>query len=324
MKLENKKTQRLGYITGIGSGMTWGLDTVLIGTAMACSPFVNDPVLLLAGAFVCSMLHDFFAALWMLLFMGFKGELKNLIPAFKIKDAWFCILGAVFGGPLAMSFYMMAIGEGGPALTATVTAIYPLLGSAMAVFILKERIQMQGWIGLLICIFGIILVGYLPNDNSQINISNGIMLSLIAAIGWATEAVVCGYGMKNDKISPQMALLIRELTSALAYIVLIVPIMSGAFQAGFQGVSAVISDNTAILLIVAAAFVGVSSFLMWYTSINSIGAAKALCFNVTYSFWAVVFTFIFLQSELTLNIVIGSILIISGVTVATLVKRKAE
>lgn len=65
-----------------------------------------------------------------------------------------------------------------------------------------------------------------------------------------------------------------------------------------------------------------SSFLMWYTSIDLIGAAKALCFNVTYSFWAVVFTFFLIGSKLTWNIVGGSLMIIVGVTLATLIKKK--
>ena len=132
MKANTSALMRKGYTTGVLSGMTWGLDTVLIGVAMAMAPFVENPVLLVGGTFICSMLHDAFAALWMLIIMGCKGRLKELWPAFKSKDGLYCALGALFGGPLAMTFYMLAIANGGAALTATVTACYPLLGSAMA------------------------------------------------------------------------------------------------------------------------------------------------------------------------------------------------
>ena len=75
------------------------------------------------------MLHDVFAAIWMLIIMGAKGRLKDFPRLYRSRDGKFCALGALFGGPLAMTFYMMSISKGGPALAATVTACYPLQGA---------------------------------------------------------------------------------------------------------------------------------------------------------------------------------------------------
>lgn len=313
---------RKGYTTGVFSGMTWGLDTVLIGVAMAMSPFVDNPILLVGGTFICSMLHDAFAALWMLIIMGYKGRLRDFWPAIKSKDGLFCALGALFGGPLAMTFYMLAIAKGGAALTATVTACYPLLGSAMAMIILKEKVRLRGWLGLLICILGIVYIGYTPESSTNVNIVGGIMLAAVAAIGWATEGVVCGYGMKAGNVDPQMALLIRELTSGVSYILIVAPIMLGGYGDMVAGTMAVFGDTTCWLTLLFTALIGMSSFFCWYTAIDLIGAAKALCLNVTYSFWAVVFTFILVGSALSVNIIVGSVLVVTGVTVATLVSRK--
>lgn len=44
MKANTSALMRKGYTTGVLSGMTWGLDTVLIGVAMAMAPFVENPV----------------------------------------------------------------------------------------------------------------------------------------------------------------------------------------------------------------------------------------------------------------------------------------
>lgn len=321
MKANTSALLRKGYTTGVLSGMTWGLDTVLIGVAMAMAPFVENPVLLVGGTFICSMLHDAFAALWMLIIMASKGRLKDLLPALKSKDGLFCALGALFGGPLAMTFYMLAIAKGGAALTATVTACYPLLGSAMAMVILKEKVRLRGWLGLLICILGIIYIGYTPESDTNVNIIGGIMLAAVAAIGWATEGVVCGYGMKAGNVDPQMALLIRELTSGVCYII-VAPIMLGGYGQMMTGTMAVFSDTVCWLTLFFTALIGMLSFFCWYTAIDLIGAAKALCLNVTYSFWAVVFTFIIVGSALSKNIIIGSILVVTGVAVATLVSRK--
>lgn len=324
MKANTKTLIRKGYLSGIFSGVTWGLDTVLIGVAMAMAPFVENPLLLIGGTFICSMLHDTFAAFWMLMIMGVKGRLPEVGKAIRTKDGMYCALGALFGGPLAMTFYMLAIAKGGPALTATVTACYPLLGSAMAVVILKEKMSIRGWIGLLVCILGIVYIGYTPSDNQNTNVIVGIMFAAVAAIGWATEGVVCGYGMKAGNVDPQMALLIRELTSGIIYLLIVTPIMLDGYSEMLNGTLTVFSYFPAWSVLLITALIGMSSFFMWYTAIDLIGAARALCLNVTYSFWAVVFTFIFIGGGLSVNIIIGSLMVIAGVTIATLITKKSN
>lgn len=324
MKANTNYLLKKGYACGIGSGMTWGLDAVLIGMAMAMTPFVENPILLVGGTFVCSMLHDAFAAVWMFLLMGFKGQLRDFWPAIKSKDGRFCILGALFGGPFAMSFYMLSIATGGAALAATVTSCYPLLGSALAVVILKENIQMRGWLGLCICILGIVYIGYSPETSADTTIGTGIMFALLAAIGWASEAVICGYGMKAGNVTPLMALLIREFTSAAAYLLVVLPLMMEGYGNAIEGTLAVFSYAPCWILLAVTALVGMSSFLMWYTSIDLIGAAKALCLNVTYSFWAVVFAILIAGSVITQNVIVGSVLIIAGVSTATLISKKSN
>ena len=100
--------------------------------------------------------------------------------------------------------------------------------------------------------------------------------------------------------------------------------MLGGYGNAIVGTKAVFSYLPCWILIFFTALVGMSSFFMWYTSIDLIGAAKALCFNVTYSFWAVVFTSILIGSQLTWSIVVGSLMIIGGVSLATLIKRKTS
>lgn len=176
----------------------------------------------------------------------------------------------------------------------------------------------------MICILGIIYIGYTPASDTNVNVIGGIMLAAIAAIGWATEGVVCGYGMKAGNVDPQMALLIRELTSGVVYILIVAPLMVGGYGNLITGTTAVFSDTVCWMTLLFTALIGMLSFFCWYTAIDLIGAAKALCLNVTYSFWAVVFTFIFVGSTLSVNIIVGSILVVTGVAVATLVSRKKK
>lgn len=324
-----KMNSRIGIITGILSGMTWGLDAVMLGVVMVMTPFVENPILLIAGGVLCSALHDVFSTIWLFGYMGKKGRLKELFPAIKTKDGRWCALAAVFGGPLAMTFYTLAISTGGAALAASVTAIYPLLGTALAVIILKEKTGLQTWLGLIICVIGIIIIGWSPTGTENVNITLGVMMALVAAIGWATEGVLCGYGMKAGVVDPYLALLIRYATSSLVYIFIVSPIFGGGFVDAGIGIATIFSYTPCWILLAITALVGMISFLCWYTSIDNIGASKALCLNVTYSFWSVLLTLLlsiflpeYFSGVLTWLIAIGSILILGGVTMATLYNSK--
>ena len=322
---------RKGIITGVLSGATWGLDAVMLGVVMVMAPFVENPILLIAGGVLCSALHDVFSAIWLFGYMGYKGRLGELGSAIKTKDGRWCALAAVFGGPLAMTFYTLAISESGAALAASVTAIYPILGTALAVLILKEKTGLQTWIGLIICVIGIIVIGWSPTGMENVNITLGVMLALVAAIGWATEGVLCGYGMKAGVVDPYMALLIRYATSAAVYIFIVSPIFGGGFVDAGIGFAAIFSYAPCWILLAATALVGMISFLCWYTSIDNIGASKALCLNVTYSFWSVFLTLLlslflpeYFSGALSWLIAIGAILILGGVTMATLYQYKVK
>jgi drug/metabolite transporter (DMT)-like permease len=320
---------RKGYYGGIMSGATWGLDAVLLGVVMIMAPFVEDPVLLAAGGVICSALHDIVAAFWLYIYMGAKGRLKELKLALRTRDGRFCALGAVLGGPLAMTTYTLSIAVGGAALTTSVSAIYPLLGTALAVWILKEKTGPQTWLGLLICIIGIVIIGWTPSNGENVNVSLGIVFALITAVGWASEGVVCGYGMKAGLVDPELGLLVRYTTSALVYLLVVAPVFAGGFVSAFHGFSAVFSYAPCWILLIVTAAIGMYSFLCWYTGIDNIGAAKALCLNVTYSFWGVVFSFIlskffpqYFSGALSWLIVVGALMILGGVTMATLYKPK--
>lgn len=310
-----------GYILGGISGLTWGLDAVLIGIILSLTIFQSDPLLLVGGALVCSLLHDLFAAIWLTVILGFTGKLRSLWKTIFCRDTLYCMLGALFGGPLAMSCYLLSINEGNPAVTATVTASYPLIGTLLAVLVLRERVHKLSWIGLLICIAGLISLVFSDAGSSSVFTWKGIAFALVAALGWALESVVCAYGMREGKIEPEIALLVREITSALTYIILVLPWVVGGYSGLFGSVGLIATDLNAISLLIITALVGMLSFFSWYASIESIGAARALCLNVTYSFWTIAFAYFLLQQPLSLHVIISAICIVVGVSFSILLNR---
>lgn len=313
MKATTISDVKRGYAWGITSGMSWGVNTVLIGLIMSTTTFSTSAVFLMSGALVCSFLHDGFAALWMSLLLIMKKRISYLLPKLKTKDGLFCVLGALLGGPVGMSFYMLAIENAGPAYTATITSSYPALGVALAFIFLHEKLPMRSWLGLLICILGVIGAGYEPSGAFAVSSTFfiGILYAVISALGWALESVVCAYGMKSGDVDPEMALAIRELSSFVVYASFIIP----TFCKGYSGVVEVMGSTSVIWLLLTA-LVGVFSYLAWYKAIDTIGASRGVSFNITYSFWAIVFSWIMGNGEFSLKLLGCCLLIIVGVSLA--------
>lgn len=68
-----------------------------------------------------------------------------------------------------------------------------------------------------------------------------------------------------------------------------VVLLAGGFGSAFDGMAAAFSYAPCWILLAVTAGIGMYSFLCWYTAIDNIGAAKALCLNVTYAFWGALF-----------------------------------
>ena len=307
-----------GILAGGYSGLSWAVDALLISLVLTA---VGDDSI--ASVLGISMLHDGFAALWLLLLLYFRGRVGQLSAITKSRDALFCMLGALLGGPLAMTCYLLSISNVGVAVTTTVTASYPLLGALLSVIVLKERVSRRTWIGLSVCLVGVVLTAYTPEQGGGEFTFSSLKYAMIAALGWASESVVCAYGMRSDKITPSTALLLRESTSAVSYLFVIMLLGSGLVE--LKPIISVFSTSVSVLYLLAlTAGVGMSSFLAWYSSIDAIGPAQALGLNITYSAWGVILSLLFLNQPFHLSVFAGSLLVLLGVCYAMLPASKSS
>lgn len=312
---------KLGYILGATSGFLWAINTLLLGAIVSKEPFTTSAVLLLSGSIVCSFFHDAFAAFWLSCFMLVKKKLKTMKELFKLKDTRFLVLGALLGGPIGMTCYVLAIETAGATKTAMITSTYPVLSILLAILLLKEKVNTLAKGGILLTLIGVFYLTYSPLSEGveATSLYKGMAFAFLAAIGWASESVICAYGMKSDKIDPDMALTIRELTSFIAYFALVVPLFCGTYSGVIE-----VMKSSSVLLLLFTALLGVSSYLCWYKSINIIGAAKAVTLNITYSFWTVLLSALFLEQELVLKDIVCCILIVIGVLLTAKSEEKQE
>ncbi|MBQ9014232.1 MAG: DMT family transporter, partial [Bacilli bacterium] len=221
------KKNKLGIHYGILSGMFWGLDTVLTGFVLSATPFISTEKAILIAPIISAFLHDIFSSIWMMLFLGVKKELIKTIKLLKTKSARYVALASLFGGPIGMGGYLLAISYLGPGYTASISAVYPAVGAFFAYIFLKEKLSIKGWLGLLISIVAIIILGYAPGESVNSKFALGFIFALVCVLGWSLESVICAYGMKDDEINPEQALQIRQLVSGITYGIIIIPIISG-------------------------------------------------------------------------------------------------
>ena len=209
------------------------------------------------------------------------------------------------GGPIGMSGYVLAIKYIGPAYTAIISSLYPAIGAVLSYIFLREKMKPLSVVGLIISICGIITLGYSPEGEVK-NLALGFMFAIICVIGWSSEAVISSYGMKDEEIDPEQALQIRQLTTAIVYGFIIIPILSGIKFT----INAI--PNMSVIIILFSALSGTASYIFYYKGIHKIGATKAMSLNITYSSWAIVFGLLLLGSSIDIKSIICSVIIIIG------------
>lgn len=127
-------------LTGLAGGALWALDTVILGMALALPVFTGDPRAAILAPFASTFLHDLCSSLWMLGYTGLRRQYKAVWQALRTRGGRFVALGALLGGPVGMTGYVLAINAIGPAYTAIISALYPALGTVLGTLFLKGKI----------------------------------------------------------------------------------------------------------------------------------------------------------------------------------------
>lgn len=281
-------------IYGIFAGMSWALETIVLGIALSLSPFLQTKQAIFMAPFIATFLHDLCSAFWALFYNGLKGNLKSILHVFiHFPEGKYVAFAALIGGPVGMSGYVLAIQYMGASMGAVASAIFPAIGSILAMIFLKEKMRWYQWVFLCFTLLAVFGLGY-SSDFVMTNFFMGILGILMCSFGWGSEAVILAKALKNSRVKDEWLLPIRQSSSALFYGVVILPLLNG-----LEFTWNVIHVPSVIGWICLASLFASISYLCYYKAISSIGASKAMALNVSYSAWALLFSVIFLgQREL--------------------------
>ena len=307
-------------ITGILAGVTWALETVILGIALSNVFFLSTAGAVALAPFVATFLHDGFSSIFMLLFNVCKGELKPLFNTAKTKSFKWIVLASAIGGPIGMTGYVLAVNNLGASIGAVASAVYPAIGTALAFFFLKEKVRPYQWLFLVFALLGVYGLSYSPS----ISVGNfwlGLLGALMCAFGWGIEGVILAKCLKDKEIKTEYALWIRQATSFLIYGAIILPCVGGW---GFA--ISLFTSQTGWLIptIALAGLCATLSYLFYYKTISKVGASKAMALNITYTAWAIIFTVLIVRDYSVLNpltLICASVVVVCGILSATDLKK---
>lgn len=173
-------SKRIWYVLiGIMSGLTWAIDSVLLGKTIITS------------AVLLTVLHDFGAIRW----SGFKNFRTNKMVS----------LSAVFGA-IGSFGYIGAVVAGGPAVGVIMSASYPLV-SYIVSYNKKTLIGLSLFVLDILVVVG--MMGGLGHDVT----SKAVLLGVLCISGWCMESFLLT--RNHDNISSDTLVANRMMTSVI-------------------------------------------------------------------------------------------------------------
>ena len=280
-----------GLTFGLFSGVVWGLGLTI--SAYIFSLYNVSP-------FVVAFVHDFISIFILAAILLIKYKKIDFKIFTNIRNIS-VIIGALLAGPIGMQCNLYAVKYIGGGLTSSITAVYPAVSVILAIVFLKHKVSKKTIVGIALIIAGIFAQSYTSEQVNSFYI--GFLFALICAVAWGSESVLSSYAMSNN-LTEIETLLIRQVTSFLAYLVIVL----------FNGFSvSEVADIKLGGLIFIFVLSNMISYIAYYMSINRLKPAKATGLNVSYVVWTVVFSAIFLGIGLSTLVVITSLVIMLGV-----------
>lgn len=293
---QKKMNGGIAVFAGILAGMTWAVETILLGIALSMNPLCSTPQALALAPFVSTFLHDLFSALCLCIINGVRGRLPDVAAALKTKNGRFAALAAIVGGPVGMTGYTLCVANLGASIGAVASAVYPAIGAVLAFFFLKEKMPWYRWLCLFLCLLGVYGLSYSP-EMSIHHFWLGVSGALMCAFGWGIEGVIIAKCVRDYAVSDNIALQIRQTTSALVHGVVILPLVRG-----WNFTFSLFHGTQWLIPVIAAAAVFASlSYHFYYHAIREVGTSRAMALNISYSAWAVIFSILFLKDYALLN-----------------------
>ncbi|SCY89192.1 hypothetical protein SAMN05216233_1349 [Desulfoluna spongiiphila] len=287
--------KRKGILIALFSGLCYGFYTAFMTLGMSKGVWADwyganttglsaFAITFLLGALGAAT-TDTCSAAWALLIAGVRGKIGDFFRCLKTKPGLVMVVGALIGGPLASTAYVIGLQKAG-SIVVPISALCPAIGAILARVWFKQELNARMMLGIAICFGASFMIAYptLGGDAPE-GMFMGVCFGFLAALGWGFEGCVCGYG--TSMIDSEVGITIRQVTSGLSNLIILVPVfgmMSGDVNT-FGLVAQSFTDGSSIVWFICAGLAAYGAFMFWYKGNSMCGAALGMSCNGTFSFW---------------------------------------
>jgi drug/metabolite transporter (DMT)-like permease len=258
------------------------------------------PVFLSQGITLLIALVGIFPLAWIFEGNVFKERISK-------RDLFFMWLQALTGMFLFRIFLLYGLKFTTATESGIITSTNPAILAILSLILLKEKIRFKTWLGIIICIAGIVLVNFVKTSSSSTTLSLRLLgnaLILLAVIGESLFTVFRKKISFSDK--PITSTLIIIAFSLLMFL----PI-SVYESISFDYTKLVLYDF--IPLIIYGLFCTVIAYICWFSGVSKVKISVAAGFTGIMPISSVVLSFLILHETITWQHIAGVILVLIGI-----------
>ncbi len=276
---------------------------ILWGTVAAVSKLMLRDI----NNFQLMFYVSLFSTIILFTFVLFKGKLNKSIGLFKENKLHIILLG-ILGLGISQFFYFTALSEAPATQVNVLNYLWPIFILIFSIFILKEKFSWKILISFLLGLIGAVIIiteGKFIVFNS--NYLLGYFFALCAAFSWGLFSVLS----KKKKVDPLLSVFLFNLIG-LIFMFLIMLFTKTSFNISFNS-------------LIGTLYIGVIptglAFLLWIKAIH-IGKASTIA-NLAHltPFVSLLFIFVILKEQISLNEIVGLVIIVSGVLLQNFKRR---
>jgi len=286
-----------GISLALFSGLTYGLYTAFLTMGMtkgvwgdwygANTAGLSAVVITYVLGALGSAVNDTCSAVWAVIYATVKGKLGDFFRCLKTKPGAVMILAALIGGPISSTAFVVALQMAG-SIVIPITALCPAIGAILGRILFKQKLDKRMMLGIAICVVSSFMIGSTSiGGDAPAGMFLGICIAFIAALGWGFEGCVAGYG--TSMIDSEIGITIRQATSGLSNLIILVPLFGMIFGDGIKFstnlVTQAFTSGPAMIWFALSGLCAFVSYMSWYNGNSMCGAALGMACNGTYSFW---------------------------------------
>ena len=273
---------------------------VLWGSSFVLSKFALEEI----GAVTLAFYRWCFATAFLLLFLGYRHQLGEARAMVKGDPGFFAFLGFV-GVSLFYTLQNLGLKYSTAINVGILINVNPLLIAILSAFILNERLDLTKAVGIVVAFAGVCLITL---NEGPIQLASrrlvGDLFTLLSALCWAIYSV---WGKRA--LARHEPLLVTSVAAGFGTIFLLP-------MALWEGLALPPSVQTWLLVALLGILSGALAYLFWYAILERMEASRAAVYLFLIPVYSTALAILALGEPITLKIVIGAILIISGVFAA--------